>query len=196
MPLALEVIARRQRACSASRRTDLCLLAALVIALVVPGAARAGATPDPARMAELREAVARAPVLLARGDFGLREFHHPWIDSSGVSGRKDPDWRPRPALIASADAPRPEAPPIIPWSRITSLETQRQKKLQGAVAGFVAGLAIGGTLALTYEAKNSEDWTGVGLLVGTPTCGLLLGTIIGSLSGTSVIYRATTQGSN
>jgi hypothetical protein len=169
---------------------------ALALASVLSDAATAGSTPDPPQLVAMRDAVARAPVLLVRGDFGFREVRRAWLDSAGVSGRQDPAWRPRPALIASADAPRPEAPPTIPWSEITSLEIQRQKKLQGAIGGFVVGLAIGGTLALTYEAKDSNDMTGFGPLLGPPSSGLILGTIIGSLSGTKVIYRAPTQGSN
>ena len=173
--------------------------AVLVALLALPFAVAARADeptsiPDPGQLGMMRDAVRRAPVLIARGDFGLREFHHPWLDSSGVrSTREESPRGPRPALFATADAPPPAPAAAIPWSQITSLETQRPRKLQGAVAGFVIGLAVGGTLASTYEAKNSEDWTGVGLLLGTPMLGVISGTLLGSLSGTKVIYRAPTQ---
>lgn len=194
---SLERNAHRERAGSASRRRELRLFAALVTALVIPEAATAGSTPDPRQLVAMRAAVARAPVLLVRGDFGVREVLHAWLDSTGV--RPSPPEsarRPRPALIASADAPRPEPPPTIAWSEIESLETQKSKKLQGAMGGFVVGLTAGFTVALTYEPKNSEDMTPAGLLVGLPMLGLISGTILGSLSGSKVIYRAPTQGSN
>lgn len=164
---------------------------ALVIATLAAPIAAAGAIPDADGMAELREAVARSPVLLVRGDFGLREFHGAWLDSSGI--QRAARVRARPALFVSADAPPPPVAKVIPWSEITTMETQRPKKLQGAVGGFVVGLAVGVTLAMNHEAKNSDDFTGVALLLAPPMVGLLGGTILGSLSGTKVIYRAPTQ---
>jgi len=174
------------------------LVVAVALGLPTAIAARAeegGAIPDPARMAALRDAVRRAPVLLVRGDFGLRELRDARLDSSGVrSAQQESAKRPRPALLATADAPSTALSPIIPWSEISSLETQRPKKLQGAVAGFVVGLTVGTTLALEHEDTYSgEDYTGVALLAGSPVLGILLGTLVGSLSGTKVIYRAPIQ---
>ena len=175
------------------------VLPLLLVALVLAGptavrAGDAGVIPDSTQMKALREAVRRAPVVLVRGDFGLREFYHARLDSTGIrSAREESAWRPRPALIATADAPRPPVPPTIAWSEISTMETQRPKKLQGAIGGLVVGLAIGLTLALNYEARYSEDFTGLGLLLGPPFVGLIGGTILGSLSGTKVIYRAPTR---
>jgi hypothetical protein len=170
--------------------------AALALALVMADAATAGATPDPAQLTTMKDAVARAPVLLVRGDFGLRELRHARLDSTGVSAPPEPARPARPALFATADVPRPVAPATIAWSEITSLETQRPRKLRGALAGLVVGLATGITLALTHEARHSDDYTGLALLTGPPTGGLLLGAFLGSLTGTHVIYRAPTQESN
>jgi len=186
-------VAGGSRSCAGRRHHAATVATALALAFVVPEAATAGSTPDPRQLVAMRDAVARAPVLLVRGDFGLRELRHAWLDSTGVSARRDPAWRPRPALIASAVAPRPEAPPTIPWSEITSLETQRPKKLQGAVAGFVIGLAAGASLAGLHEETYTGDYTRVALILGTPAAGVVAGTLIGSLSGTKVIYRAPTQ---
>lgn len=171
------------------------LLAAPVLARPLPVLASAqgtAAVPDSAGMAALREAATRAPVLLVRGEFGLREYHRPRVDSAGIGPRRpESPWRPRPALFGTADA-RP-ASPTTPWSEISSLETQRPRKLQGAVAGFVLGLALGGLLASNYHTTNSDDYTPVGLWIGTPVTGVLFGTIIGSLAGTKTIYRAQPQ---
>lgn len=168
------------------------LATTLTLALAIPGAATAGATPDPAQIAAMREAIAGAPVLLVRGDFGVREFHRARVDSDGVSAHPESRRTPRPGVFVTADAPPPAVPSAIPWSEITSLETQRPKKLQGAVGGLVIGLALGLTLALNYDSTE-EDWTAVGFLIGTPMLGAFAGTIIGSFSGTKVIYRAPTQ---
>ncbi|MGH7729989.1 MAG: hypothetical protein ACRENJ_01925 [Candidatus Eiseniibacteriota bacterium] len=173
------------------------VVAALALALSIPTAARAeerGAIPDQAQLAAMRDAVARAPVLLVRGDFGLRELHHAWLDSTGVRPAREESARgPRPALFATADAPRAAAPPTIAWSQISSLATQRPRKLRGAVAGFGIGLVVGVTLASLREDSYTGDLTNLGLVVGTPAGGLVIGTILGSLSGTKVIYRAPTQ---
>ena len=167
------------------------LMAALALALVAPIAARSdggGAIPDSARMAALRGAIARAPVLLVRGDFGLREFWHPVLDSAGVRpGRKAP---PRPALFTAADAPRPAVAPPIPWREISTMQTQRPKKLQGAIVGGVLGLAVG--FLILEGSQGDDDLRALGLIIGAPTTGVLLGTFLGSLSGTRTIYRAPT----
>jgi len=190
-------VADGSRSCAGRRHHVAAVATALALASVVPESATAGSTPDPRQLVAMRDAVARAPVLLVRGDFGVREVRHAWLDSTGVGpSRPESARRPRPALFATADAPRPEPPPTIAWSEIESLETQKSKKLQGAMGGFVVGLTAGFTVALTYEPKNSEDMTPAGLLVGLPMLGLISGTILGSLSGSKVIYRAPTQGSN
>lgn len=180
MPVALE------------RLAGTLLVAALALAAPIAASSEpAGAIPDAASMMALRQAVARSPVLLVRGDFGLREFHGAWIDSGGI--QRASQGRTRPALFVSRDAPPPPAAMVIPWSQISTLETQRPRKLQGAIGGLVVGLAIGLTLSMNYESKYTEDWTGVGLLLGPPFVGLVGGTILGSLSGTKVIYRAPTR---
>ena len=185
----------RSRAGTFADRGAGVVLVLATLALLAPNAACAestGVVPDAARMTALREEVARAPVLIVRGDFGLREFHRAWLDSSGVRSPSH-ERRPRPALFVSSDAPAPAAPAAIPWSQISTMQTQRPKKLQGAIAGLLVGIAVGVTLSMNYESKYTEDWTGVGLLLGPPFVGLAGGTILGSLSGTKVIYRAPTQ---
>jgi hypothetical protein len=151
-----------------------------------------GAIPDSTQMILLRRAAAQAPVLIVRGDFGLRELRHPLIDSTGVrSASWERTTHTRPALFATPDAPRSAVTGPLAWHQISTLETQRPMRLKGTLIGGITGLAAGMLMVGTTDTGTfTGDYRNVGYLVGMPMTGAVAGFVIGSLSGFRTIYSA------
>jgi hypothetical protein len=142
-------------------------------------------------MSELRRAAAKAPVLLVRGDFGLREVHDALLDSTGVrSAKAESEWRQRPAVSTTSSDTSVAMPSLIAWNDIASLETQHPQKLKGALFGGVTGLAISMLIVgLNNETNTSEGFTrSESLALGMPFLGVTTGFIVGAFAGTRTIY--------
>jgi len=158
--------------------------------------ATAGAIPDSAQMSELRRAAAKAPVLLVRGDFGLRELRKPLLDSTGVrSATWESAAHARPAIVSTADAPHAAPPPLMTWNEISSIETQHQQKTKWTLMGGITGLAVG---MLIYGLSDDQPATGeipegAGWLFGLPPVCAMAGFIVGSMTGTRTIYPQPSQ---
>jgi len=179
----------------AVERSAMLSVSALMLgtATTVAIARNAGAAvPDSAQMIQLRQAAAQAPVLIVRGDFGLREVRHPLIDSAGVhSASWESATHTRPALFTTSDAPRAAKTAPLAWHQISTLETQRPMKLKGTLMGGITGLALGMLLVGTNNTGTfSGDYRNVAYLLGMPMTGAVAGFVIGSLSGTRTIYSA------
>jgi len=182
-----------------ARATTVVAMGGLAISAATAGmavAASAGTIPDSAQMSELRLAAAKAPVLLVRGDFGLRELRKPLLDSTGVrSATWESAAHARPAIVTTADAPHAALPPPITWNEISSLETQHQQKTKWTLMGGITGLALG---ALIYglsddTAATGEIPEGAGWLFGLPPVGAMTGFVAGSLVGKRTIYPQPSQ---
>ena len=177
-----------------ARATTVVAAASLAISGVTAAmavAASAGAIPDSVQMSELRLAAAKAPVLLVRGDFGLRELRKPLFDSTGVrSANCESAAHARPAIVSTADAPHAAVPPPITWNEISSLETQHQQKTKWTLMGGITGLAVG---MLVYGLSVDHPATGeipegAGWLFGLPVVGATAGFVVGSFTGTRLVY--------
>jgi hypothetical protein len=158
--------------------------------------ALAGAIPDSVQMSELRLAAAKAPVLLVRGDFGLRELRKPLLDSTGVrSANWESAAHARPAIVSTADAPHATPPPRITWNEISSIETQHQQKTKWTLMGGITGLAVGMLIfGLSDDtAETGELPPGAGWLFGLPVVCATTGFIVGSMTGTRTIYPQSPQ---
>ena len=149
-----------------------------------------GAVPDSGQMATLRAAATKAPVLLVRGDFGLQEIRKPLLDSTGVrSATWESEAHTRPAVFSAPDATHAPATAPIAWSAISTIHTQHQRKLQGAIAGFVVGLAVGAAVyASTDSGYSGEEYGSAGWVLGAPVLGTIAGFVIGSFTGTRLVY--------
>jgi hypothetical protein len=171
--------------------------ATVVLTIALAVAASAGAIPDSTQMSELRLAAAKAPVLLVRGDFGLRELRNPLLDSTGVrSASWEPAAHARPAIISTPDAPHTAMPAPIAWERISSLETQHQQKTKCTLMGGITGLALGMLMygvsdnqAATGELSEADRW-----LLSMPPAGLAVGFVVGMMTGKRTIYPQPSQG--
>lgn len=160
-------------------------------------AASAGAIPDSVQMSELRLAAAKAPVVLVRGDFGLRELRKPLLDSTGVrSANRESAAHARPAIVSTAHPPHAAPPPLIAWNEISSLETQHQQKTKWTLMGGITGLAVGMLiygLSDDQSPATGEIPEGAGWLFGLPVVGATAGFVTGSLAGTRTIYPQPSQ---
>jgi hypothetical protein len=173
---------------------------ALLAPAMPVGAAVQGAIPDSTRMEALRQAIAQAPVFRVRGESGGMRISRPVLDSTGV---RSMEWgvaaRRRPALLVTADAPRPSPRPSIPWSEISSLEVARPCTVQGAVAGAIVGLALGATVVSGRVGRSTDEgaaYETIGIFGTVVTTSTILGAILGHRSGTRTIYRAQTRETN
>jgi hypothetical protein len=160
--------------------------------------ATAGTIPDSAQMSELRLAAAKAPVLLVRGDFGLRELRKPLLDSTGVrSATWESAAHARPAIVSTADAPHAAPPPLMTWNEISSIETQHQQKTKFALMGGITGLAVGLLIAGTgSETSESEALGKAAWVIGGPMLGVIGGFVVGSFVGTKTVYSSPHQESS
>ena len=152
--------------------------------------AAGGAIPDSSQMSTLRAAAAKAPVLLVRGDFGLQEIRKPLLDSTGVrSATWESQAHARPAVFTAPDPTHAPAAAPIAWSEISTIHTQHQRKLQGAIAGFVVGLAVSAVIYASTDPGNSgEDYGSAAWVLGAPMLGVIGGFAIGSFTGTRLVY--------
>ena len=160
------------------------------LAASVPAAADRGrAVPDAAALAAMREAAGRGGGVRVIGSFGQREIRHPVLDSTGV---RSADWEAasaaRPALFVTKDTPRPAAPAPIAWSEIEELKAGKQHTLRGAVVGATLGLAA--ALTAIGMSDGGDELGGYGVFVTSVAMGAVIGTFVGSLSGSKTIYRA------
>ena len=148
------------------------------------------AVPDSATMAGLREAVARAPILVVTSHRGVHDLRRARMDSTGVwSASWEDAADARPALITTTDAARPAVKPIA-WGEIERLQTQHPHKLRGAVAGAVLGLAVSVLVLGSSGGMTTDAEAGAAVVLGPMVLGALVGTFVGSAVGTKTIYRA------
>jgi hypothetical protein len=167
------------------------LLAAPVLSLVVlgtlvltcPGPAVAGTVPDTIQMALLRYAVAEVRLVRVEGDFGTRWGRRPLIDSSGVQFGEE--------LKGRANTMRvPGDVASIPWTEISTIQTDRATSGRGAMIGLAIGLLAGSVIALSsinfFSMENQQHKANIIWQVGVG--GMALGFLAGKRGETKVIY--------